>query len=75
MLTTILLVGIKMHERQVTVITNRRNTIRKFLCSTIIRAAIAMIVILAIPAGVFLGAIACIWMITDKIIRVIDIKE
>lgn len=61
-----------MIERQVTIISKRRKAIRKFFCSLIIGVAIALIAILAIPAGVFLGMIACVWIITDRILRSFD---
>lgn len=64
-----------MADRQVATIPKRRKSISKFLCSILIGVAITVIAILAIPAGVFLGTIACAWTITDKIVRVIDTKE
>lgn len=50
----------------------RRNPVRKILCSVLIGFAIVVIAILAIPTGLFLGAIACVWMTTDKIVQIID---
>ena len=50
----------------------RRKPVRKILCSVLIGFAIIVIAILAIPAGLFLGAIAFVWNITDKIVQIID---
>ena len=50
----------------------RRKPVRKILYSVLIGFAIIVIAILAIPAGLFLGAIACVWNITDKIVQIID---
>lgn len=70
--------GIKMtegSEKQVAVIPKQKRPVRKYLCSILISVAVAVIAILAICAGVFLGAIACVWTITDKIIRILDAEK
>ena len=59
-------------ERRVAAMQKRRKPVRKILCSVLIGFAIVVIAILAIPAGLFLGAIACVWNITDKIVQIID---
>ena len=70
--------GIKMtegSEKQVAVIPKQKRPVRKYLYSILISVAVAVIAILAICAGVFLGAIACVWTITDKIIRILDAEK
>ena len=59
-------------ERLVAAMQKRRKPVRKILCSVLIGFAIIVIAILAIPAGLFLGAIAFVWNITDKIVQIID---
>ena len=59
-------------ERRVAAMQQRRKPVRKILCSVLIGFAIIVIAILAIPAGLFLGAIAFVWNITDKIVQIID---
>ena len=45
---------------------------RNVLGGTVMAVALAMIGILAIPAGVLLGAIALLWVGADRLIRAIE---
>ena len=44
----------------------------QLLCSAIVYLALAVIVLLAIPMCLFLGGIAGVWILTDKLIRSIE---
>ena len=45
---------------------------RNFLGGTVMAVALALIGVLAIPAGVLLGAIALLWVGSDRLFRAIE---
>lgn len=42
------------------------------LCSALTGLAFAVIALLAIPAGVLLAAIAGVWTLTDRLVRLLE---
>lgn len=52
----------------------RKKRIPQFVCSVITYFSLAVIVLLAIPLCLLIGAIGGIWTVTDKIVCVIERK-
>ena len=50
----------------------RKKRIPQLVCSVILYFALAVIVLLAIPTGLFLGAIAGVWALAGNLIRLIE---
>lgn len=50
----------------------RKKRSSQFLCSAITYVALAIIILLAIPMCLLIGAIGCVWSVTDKIVRTIE---
>lgn len=50
----------------------RKKRSSQFLCSAITYFALAIIILLAIPMCLLIGAMGCIWSVTDKIVREIE---
>ena len=51
----------------------RKKRIPQLVCSAITYFALAVIVLLAIPMCLILGAIGGVWSVTDKIVRAIEL--
>ena len=51
----------------------RKKRITQLVCSVIIYFALAVIVLLAVPVCLLLGAIGGVWAVTDKMIRAIEL--
>ena len=51
----------------------RKKRIPQFVCPVIMYFALAVIVLLAVPMCLLLGAIGGVWSVTDKMIRAVEL--
>jgi len=59
-------------KQELAVIPNRKSNVRKLLSNLVLWIGIALIALLAMPAGIFFCGIFGVWSLVDRILKWIE---